>query len=113
MFNESKSNYLVCYHGPRLMVDRYKFDIELIVQTSTSMHGSCENHMGYLYKRTKMKKASKNIPCDSLFLDSWKLASGDVSKLSKYVEEQVYKEMDSSISRRTRSSTRRLRNEKQ
>ena len=51
-----RRTYLICYHAPRLMVDEYGFDVELIVQTNTSMHGSTENHMGYIYKRVASKE---------------------------------------------------------
>ena len=56
MFNRSESPYLICYHGPKLMVERYGFNVELIVQSSTSMHGSSECHMGYLYRRVGVEK---------------------------------------------------------
>jgi len=107
MFNSSKCNYLVCYHGPKLMIDRYGFDVELIIQTNTSMHGSSEGHMGYLYKRIKMKKESKRVKCDDLFADAWSQTKLGVNSLSSFVEEKVNDEMGSSIARRTRSSTRR------
>ncbi len=35
------------------MIDRYGFNVELIVQTSTSMHGSSEGHTGYIYRRVE------------------------------------------------------------
>eukprot|EP00551_Chaetoceros_affinis_P018900 CAMPEP_0203716554 /NCGR_PEP_ID=MMETSP0092-20131115/1181_1 /ASSEMBLY_ACC=CAM_ASM_001090 /TAXON_ID=426623 /ORGANISM="Chaetoceros affinis, Strain CCMP159" /LENGTH=308 /DNA_ID=CAMNT_0050595133 /DNA_START=275 /DNA_END=1201 /DNA_ORIENTATION=+ len=57
MFNRSHSPYLICYHGPRLMIDRYGFNIELIVQAPTSMHGSSEGHMGYIYRRVQASKS--------------------------------------------------------
>ena len=90
------------------MIDRYGFDVELIVQSSTSMHGSSESHMGYLYKRVEPKTPSKKTPCDKLFREAWKQTSSGLSVLSQYVDQCVHEEMDSSISRRTRSSTRSL-----
>lgn len=53
MFNKSNSPFLICYHGPKLMIDRYGFNVELIVQASTSMHGSSECHSGYIYRRVR------------------------------------------------------------
>lgn len=63
MFNRSQSEYLICYHGPRLMIDDYGFNIELIVQTPTSMHGSAEGHTGYIYRRSEDVKPSKAKAC--------------------------------------------------
>jgi len=65
MFNKSQSPFLICYHGPKLMIDRYGFDVELIVQASTSMHGSSENHSCYIYRRsskTTRKAKRRKIP---------------------------------------------------
>mmetsp|Transcript_20940 Transcript_20940/g.43856 ORF Transcript_20940/g.43856 Transcript_20940/m.43856 type:complete len:356 (+) Transcript_20940:274-1341(+) len=56
MFNRSQSEYLICYHGPKLMVDRYGFNVELLVQKPLSMHGSSEVHTGYIYRRTEEAK---------------------------------------------------------
>jgi hypothetical protein len=78
MFNISQSEYLICYHGPRLMIEDYGFNIELLHQTPTSMHGSAEGHQGYIYRRSK-KEATKcttktfRVPCDPLFADAWEM----------------------------------------
>lgn len=40
MFNRSRSpKWLICYHGPKLIVDKYGFHVQLLVQKPTSMHG--------------------------------------------------------------------------
>ena len=52
MWNRSTSQYLICYHGPKDIIHSYEFDVELVTQTPTSMHGSKEGHMGYIYRRT-------------------------------------------------------------
>jgi hypothetical protein len=44
--------FLICYHAPKDIIDCYEFDVELVAQTQTSMHGSKEGHMGYIYRRT-------------------------------------------------------------
>merc|ERR1712194_78661 len=76
MWNRSDSGsceYLICYSGPKDIIGYYEFDVELIVQTPTSMHGSKESHMGYIYRRTTAKKHKKkttlnrNVACDPLF----------------------------------------------
>merc|ERR1711935_355086 len=43
--------YLICYHGPKAIIEDYEFDVTLLAQMPTSMHGSKEGHMGYIYKR--------------------------------------------------------------
>merc|ERR1712127_736281 len=112
MFNNSESKYLICYHGPKLMIDRYKFNVELVEQTSTSMHGSSENHMGYLYKRVDRKNRTlKKEKCDPLFADAKRRTAGSIDSLSKFINEKVMDEMNSCISRRTRSHTRRRQEE--
>ncbi|CAM9869107.1 unnamed protein product, partial [Heterosigma akashiwo] len=50
IFNRSQAPYLICYHAPRYTIDRYKFNVELIAQYSVSLHGSGENHTGYIYR---------------------------------------------------------------
>ena len=39
MFNRSHSKWLICYHGPKLIKEKYGFHVELLVQKPTSMHG--------------------------------------------------------------------------
>lgn len=109
MFNRSRSNYLICYHAPRLMIDRYKFKVELITQMSTSMHGSSENHTGYLYKRIKMKEVDDNESpiCDPLFQEAWDCTRSGLSGISEYVNKEVTDNIESTVSTRTRSSSRR------
>jgi hypothetical protein len=52
MWNFSESPYLVCYHGPQDIIHSYGFNVDLIHQLKTSMHGSKERHMAYIYKRS-------------------------------------------------------------
>ena len=101
MYNKSQSEYLICYHGPRNIIDKYEFNVELIAQMTTSMHGSKEGHMGYIYKRTKPARKSKSNPCDKLFQQSWKLVQSGLSPLHKDVTDQVEKTMGTG--RKTRS----------
>lgn len=132
MFNQSHSPYLICYHGPKLMIDRYGFNVELIVQSSTSMHGSSENHMGYLYRRvSKQAKNKENrnagainkpklargdyrvlldggIPCDPLFVDAWNSTRRELSPLLDDVKSEVASNLTSERPRRTRKTTTKL-----
>ena len=72
MFNSSASPYLICYHSPRTIIDKYGFDVELITQMATSMHASGEGHMGYVYKRAgdAPRRADRSL-CDPLFRDAY------------------------------------------
>lgn len=124
MFNESHSPYLICYHGPKLMIERYGFNVELIIQSTTSMHGSSENHMGYIYKRVGLKDDDKDdddfyrkitssrvkgrvmleggIPCDPLFVDAWKSTRRDIKPFFEDVKSEVVSNLSSQRSRRRR-----------
>mmetsp|Transcript_10710 Transcript_10710/g.12217 ORF Transcript_10710/g.12217 Transcript_10710/m.12217 type:complete len:493 (-) Transcript_10710:347-1825(-) len=118
MFNRSQSPFLICYHGPRLMIERYKFDLEFITQIQTSMHGSSEGHMGYLYKRsaasTRKKKRTKNsqvtveginIPCDPLFVDPFNVVGQGLDDLSSLVSKEVNDYYDAPRPKRQTKST--------
>lgn len=116
MFNKSQSEYLICYHGPKLMVDDYGFNIELIVQTPTSMHGSAEGHTGYIYRRNKDVKPSKaksckkktfGVPCDPLFAKAWETCRAGLDAVCKHNSEEVKKHMGVTKKRLTRSASRK------
>jgi len=95
MFNKSQSPYLICYQSPRIIVDRYAFEVELITQVPTHMHGSKECHTAYIYKRNQTSKKNKKIiRCDPLFQEAYNLVRGDKKTLHQKVEkihqEEVY-----------------------
>jgi len=114
MWNASDARscqYLICYAGPKDIIDCYEFNVELISQVSTSMHGSKENHMGYIYRRTGVKEKSpkekkstldRNVPCDPLFKPSYNLVGRGLKELQREVNRQVDKELGGS-QRTTRS----------
>lgn len=115
MFNNSQSEYLICYHGPKLMIEDYGFNIELIIQTPTSMHGSAEGHTGYIYRRstdcTPSRKACKTktfgVPCDPLFAEAWKMCRADLDTVQKHTAAEVETHMGRRKKRITRSATRK------
>lgn len=122
MFNNSQSEYLICYHAPRLMIDDYGFNIELIHQTPTSMHGSAEGHQGYIYRRdmnvkSNARKACKTktfgVPCDPLFSNAWKMCRGGLDPLLKYTSDEVQKQWGGSNKRVTRASRRKSSGEEE
>jgi len=52
-FNNSvHARYLVSYRPPHRVIHEYGYEVELVEQSNTSMHGSGESHMAYFYKRT-------------------------------------------------------------
>ena len=113
MWNTSDAGscqYLICYSGPREIIDCYEFDVELLVQTPTSMHGSKESHMGYIYRRTTSNEESEdkkislnsNVACDPLFQPSYDLVKSGLKELEREVDRQFEEEMGGS-KRATRS----------
>ena len=92
MFNTSQSQYLICFHSPKVIVEEYGFEVELITQTSTSMHGSSEGHSGYLYRRVGSGKTS--IPlCDALYREAYELVKSGKERLCEVVAQRVDKEL--------------------
>jgi hypothetical protein len=123
--DKSTCQYLVCYHGPKDIICSYQFDVDLITQLSTSMHGSKEGHMAYIYKRNTVNDEEKKesyetirsssssartyvnaIPCDPVFEDSFRLiAQKDIKALQSEVSGQLSKIMDTGRSTRSRNTT--------
>ena len=95
------------------MIEDYGFNIELLVQTPTSMHGSAEGHTGYIYRRNKDVKPSKSkmcknktfdVPCDPLFAEAWKTCRSGLDAVLKHTSDEVEKHWGRSTKRVTRSS---------
>jgi Histone methylation protein DOT1 len=101
IWNNSHARYLICYHGPKDIIQHYDFDAELIAQMPTSMHGSKEGHMGYIYRRTVAEKTANTDACDPMFAPSWNLVKSGLQDLHEYVSEQISAVMGSG--RKTRS----------
>ena len=128
MWNRSQSEYLICYHPPRKIIDLFEFDVELLAQTQTSMHGSKEGHTGYIYRRTRSSNGSfrsekrnhsrnsstcdddnddDGVLCDPLYVDAWKLVKSGFGPLHRQVTSQIDEEMGAGPQNRTRSKKRR------
>jgi len=81
----STAKWVLCYHAPHLMIDKYGFSMEFVEKQATSMHGSSEGHTAYLYKCTHakalkpVKKQVKSIVADSdpLFRETFEVLSQD------------------------------------
>lgn len=111
-FNASRCPYLICYHGPKLIAERYGFDVELLAQLPTSMHGSSEGHTAYFYKRASLavaagkKKKEKAEKCDPLFKKGLGLLRGSRSDLHAWVKEQMDSHFAGPRPQRQRRSTK-------
>lgn len=112
MYNKSQSGYLICYHGPKLIIEEYRFNVELVKQEKTSMHGSAEGHTGYIYRRNNDIKAIKaagcktqihGVPCDPLFAKAWEICRGGLNTLSEFTTNEVDKHWGVTKKRVTRS----------
>jgi hypothetical protein len=91
MYNCSSAPYLICYHPPRHVVDKYGFNVKLVAQIPTSMHGSSEGHSGYIYKRTSKRK-SRDVNtehCDPLFQSAWDAVMGGAEVLEQVVNHRM------------------------
>ena len=102
MWNRSSSPYLICYHAPKDIISRYEFQVELIQQTSTSMHGSKEGHMGYIYRRVPFQNRPPTNKCDPLFTEAWKITQSGLVALREVVDKEVALRMKSGTQTRSR-----------
>ena len=109
IYNRSQSKYLICYHGEKDMIEKYGFDIELIVKVTTKMHGSRRSHTGYIYRRVSTKKnenidliTCNGMPCDDLFHDAWiKTKKGDLQSIHEGIKQQIMIARQTSEPKRT------------
>lgn len=108
MWNRSSSQYLICYHGPKDIIGNYEFQVELLVQIPTSMHGSKEGHMGYVYQRCgkvgSTEKQPQRLVVDPYFARAWELVKGNPDALKDEVDQKLLAVMESGT--RTRSKRR-------
>lgn len=101
MWNKSDSPYMICYHGPRDIIDSYEFDAVLIAQAPTSMHGSKEGHTVYLYSRaTTIEKEIKGS--DPLFKNLEKRVDSGLHALHDDITQTLQKCVGSGRATRSR-----------
>ena len=89
------------------MIDDYEFHLELITQLPTSMHGSKEGHMAYIYRRpmTRAVASAQSVSCDPLFQPAWDLINNEsLDHLKSHVREKLTNAMETNSGRATRSS---------
>ena len=109
MWNRSTSQYLVCYHGPKDIIHSYNFNVELLTQIPTSMHGSKEGHMGYIYQRTGATNVG-SLKCDPAFEKAFHTVNEGIESITSCMDSAVGEMMKSGPSSRAsrRSSSKSL-----
>jgi uncharacterized membrane protein YgcG len=105
IWNKSASPYLICFHAPKDIVEKYKFDVEFLAQTKTTMHGSKEGHTGYVYRRKNQaiqsaKKTSTTI--DPVFAEGIEIVRGGFDCIKKWAEKMTVEKLHSGPHTRTR-----------
>ncbi len=68
------------------------FEVKLIGQFSTSMHGSAEGHNCYVFRRISIPSEvdAAEIPCDPLFSEAWKICkNGGFDAVKNHVAAKV------------------------
>ncbi len=105
MFNGSQSPYLICYNRPKNIIGKYGFNVELLAQTPTSMHGSQEIHSGYIYRRIGGEAPSNGtVACDASYRKAQELVNGSREQLGEFVSRQVQQEAyPSNVGKRIRN----------
>ena len=121
IFNRSSDavQYLISFKKPKQIIDRYRFNVELVCHLPTSMHASGEGHQCYIFKRSRKGRATTTrrccrlrhcrqevmnmckdsdtlkkvdgIACDALFYKAFLLCRSGRGSMSKYVSEEVDK----------------------
>lgn len=94
---------MVCYHSPRDIIDSYGFEVVLITQAPTSMHGSKEGHTVYLYRRTPANEEKDMEEADPLFSQ----LDGRVRSGLQSLRAQVTSELEDSTRAGPRTRSRR------
>ena len=110
IFNRSSKavEYLISFKRPRLIINRYRFNVELVSHLPTSMHASGEGHQCYIFRRLcvgrtrrcsyqaghrgegddNLKKVG-GIACDPLFYKAFSLCQLGRDSMSNYISKEV------------------------
>ena len=95
VFNRSGTSvqYFISFQAPTIIIDDYDFNVELICKINTKMHGSDENHMCYMYKRTAHVGNMITCPtrcfgvtCDAQFVPGWKKCRSGLEAFSGHID---------------------------
>lgn len=111
-WNRSKSPFLICYHGPRTIINDYEFEVELLAQMPTSMHASGEGHTGYIYQRQGLTQKDidtyiAKAKCDKVFKEAYQQVQSGLGPLLQAVDRTVSENWTSRGRSMTRSEARK------
>jgi hypothetical protein len=90
------------------MVEKYGFHIELLARTSTSMHGSSEGHMGYIYrhcftqKHMSSNKKEEAVACDPRFAEAFALVKQGDDQIRSLVKRQLHENLSTARPKRSK-----------
>jgi hypothetical protein len=104
IWNQSTSPYMICFHSPKDVIKNYEFDVELVTQMPTSMHGSKEGHTGYIYRRCKSSSTTVTTStaahlgeereyCDPLFRSAQETVKCGLHAIKANVDAKVEEKM--------------------
>ena len=105
IWNKSTSPYLICFNAPRVIAEEYGFDVELLAKTETTMHGSNEGHMGYVYRRKNLAKQSAketSTAIDPVFAEGIEILKGGFGRILEWAKQLTDEKMSSGPHTRTR-----------
>lgn len=90
-WNRSGSEFLICYHAPKCMINKYKFRVDFLTQLTTRMTGGRnESHECYIYRRIQGATSDEGTRCDEIFLHPWEMCrTGDVQALQTHVIKEL------------------------
>ena len=110
IFNRSSNavKYLISFKRPSHIINRYRFNVELVSHLPTSMHASGEKHECYIFRRLCVGrarccscqvgnrregidnlKAVSGIACDPLFYKAFSLCQLGRDSMSNYISKEV------------------------
>ena len=110
IFNRSSSTveYIISFKRPNHIINKYRFNVELVSHLPTSMHASGERHECYIYRRLCVSRTRRwscqeenrckgidnlkevgGIACDPLFYKAFSLSQLGRDSMSNYIVEEV------------------------
>ena len=98
IWNDSSTPYLICFQSEKDLVQKYEFDVELLAQTKTTMHGSNEGKTGYVYCRKKPAEPSDKMTSttiDPLFSEAVEILEGGFDRILEWAKKLKHKNLHS------------------
>lgn len=90
--NKSHCQFLTCFHGPSVLF-KLGFQVELIPQLATRMHGSGEIHQCFIYRcpHPMMGDSKVTIPCARRFSLNVRMCEYDWITQERLLEKELGK----------------------